>query len=172
MDLALLVLRLTVGFLVAGHGAQKLFGWFGGSGIAGVAGWLESIGFRPGRLWALVNGLGEFGGGVLLALGFLAPLGPLGVAAAMLMATVKVHWPRVWVTQNGIELTLTNLVAAVAVAIAGPGAYSLDAVFGTSLSSTLAIAALIVVLAGWIAGFTISSRPRRQVPRESVKREA
>lgn len=172
MDLALLILRMTVGVLVAGHGAQKLFGWFGGHGLAGTGGWLESIGFRPGRPWAMFAGLGEFGGGVLLALGLFSPLGSVGVTSVMLMAIVKTHWPKVWAAKGGMELPLTNLGVAVSVAIAGPGAYSLDAMFGTSLSATLAIVAAIVVLAGWIFGLITSSTATRQVPSESAKRGA
>src|SRR2546427_12280222 len=76
MDAALLTLRLVVGLLLAGHGAQKLFGWFGGHGIAGTAGWLESMRFRPARLWAWLAGLAEFGGGVLFAAGVLGPPRP------------------------------------------------------------------------------------------------
>ena len=91
-DLGLLILRLIVGLLLAGHGAQKLFGWFGGNGLSGTAGWLESLGLRPAPFWALIAGLSEVGGGILLALGLLTPLGSLGIMASMLMATIKVHW--------------------------------------------------------------------------------
>src|SRR2546422_10988680 len=79
MDAALLTLRLVVGLLLAGHGAQKLFGWFGGHGIAGTAGWLESMRFRPARLWAWLAGLAEFGGGVLFAAGGFCPPGAGGL---------------------------------------------------------------------------------------------
>ncbi len=162
MDVAFLVLRLVVGLLVAGHGAQKLFGWFKGPGVAGMAGWLGSVGFRPARLWAMLAGWAELGGGLLLALGFLSPLGSLGIAASMLMATVKVHWPKVWVTENGMELTLTNLAATAAVGIAGPGAYSLDAILGTALPNSVAVGALVAVLLGSIAGLLISRRPTKR----------
>src|ERR687889_474144 len=70
-SIALLILRVTVGGLLAGHGAQKLFGSFGGHGVEGTAGWLESMNLKPGRQWALMAGLSEFGGGVLTALGAL-----------------------------------------------------------------------------------------------------
>ncbi len=75
MDLALIVLRLSVGLLLVGHGAQKLFGWFGGHGLHGTAQWLASIGFRPARAWALLAGILEFGGGLLFTLGLVTPLG-------------------------------------------------------------------------------------------------
>lgn len=162
MDVALLVLRLVVGLLVAGHGAQKLFSWFKGPGIAGMAGWLGSVGFRPARLWAMLAGWAEFGGGLFLALGFLSPLGALGIAASMLMATAKVHWPKVWVAENGMELTLTNLAAAAAVGLAGPGTYSLDAALGTALPGSIAAGALVVTVIVWIAGFLISRGPTKK----------
>jgi putative oxidoreductase len=92
VNFALLVLRAVVGGLLAGHGAQKLFGWFGGYGLQGTAGWLESLGLRPGRPWAIMAGASEFGGGMLLALGFLNPLGALGTIGSMGMAIAKVHW--------------------------------------------------------------------------------
>ena len=87
-DIGLLILRLTVGGLLAGHGSQKLFGWFSGPGLKGTAGWLESLGLTPGTPWATVASTSEFGGGMLTTLGFLHPLGPLGT----LGATAKAHW--------------------------------------------------------------------------------
>src|SRR5438552_16407426 len=112
-NLALLILRLTVGALLAGHGAQKLFGWFGGHGLQGTAKWLESMGLRPGRQWALLAGLSEFGGGVLTALGFLNPLGPLGTIGAMGMATTKAHWGKpIWLTSGRAERPVPNRAAA------------------------------------------------------------
>jgi putative oxidoreductase len=155
---------LVVGLLVAGHGAQKLFGWFKGHGIAGVAGWLASMGFRPGRLWALLAGGSEFGGGLLFALGFLSPLGSLGIAAVMLTTIAKIHWPKVWATEHGMELPLTNVAAAVAVGIAGPGAYSLDARWGTALPGGVAVAALALTVIGLVVGLVTSRRPEEQEP--------
>src|SRR5438034_9493648 len=93
MDLALLLLRIVVGLLVAGHGAQKLFGWFGGHGLAGFAGSLESMRFRAARLWAWLAGLTEFGGGVLLATGWLSARGWSVVASSVLAVTARVLWP-------------------------------------------------------------------------------
>src|SRR5690242_16864534 len=76
MDAGLLIARLIVGFGLSAHGAQKLFGWFGGHGLKGTGGFFESLGFRPGVLFALAAGLGELGGGLFTAAGFLGPLGP------------------------------------------------------------------------------------------------
>lgn len=84
-------MRLVAGGLLAGHGARKLFGSFGGHGLEGTSGWLESIGLRPGKQWALLAGTSEFGSGVLTALGLLSPLGSLGVLAPMATATGTAH---------------------------------------------------------------------------------
>jgi putative oxidoreductase len=134
VNVGLLVLRLAFGGLMAGHGAQKLFGWFGGYGLGGTSGWLESIGLRPGRPWAILAGLSEFGGGLLTLLGFLNPLGPIGFMGSMLMATRKVHWGNpIWVTSGGAELPVLNMAVAAAIAITGPGKCSLDGVLGIRL---------------------------------------
>ena len=127
----LLLARLVFGLVMAAHGAQKLFGWFGGYGIAGTAGYLESIGFRPGRLFAIAAGVAEFAGGALIASGFLGPIGPALVLSAMIVAAVSVHLKNGLFAQNGgIELALLYAAAAVAFALTGYGALSLDAVFG------------------------------------------
>ena len=130
-DLALLVLRLVVGALVAAHGAQKLFGAFGGGGLGGTAAFLAGLGLRPARLWALLAGLAEFGGGALVLLGLLYPLAPVGVLAVMAMAVATVHWGKpIWADRGGAELPLTNAAAATALILAGPGAYALDPAVG------------------------------------------
>src|SRR3712207_554573 len=126
-DVGLLALRLTAGGLIAGHGAQKLFGWFGGYGLQGTGGWLESIGLRPGKQWALVAGGSEFGSGVLTALGLLSPLGPVGMLAPMAIAAGKVHWGKpIWVTEGGAELPVVNMALGTGLALTGPVRYSLD----------------------------------------------
>ena len=150
-SVALLIIRLTVGGLLAGHGAQKLFGAFGGSGIQGTGGWLESLGLRPGQRWAGLAGLSEFGGGVLTALGFLNPIGPILALGAMLMATVKVHAGRpIWVTQGGAELPITNMAVQGALIVAGPGRLSLDQLLGVRMPRRVAVAGLAAV-AGVVA---------------------
>src|SRR5947209_19765732 len=93
MEFGILVLRLVFGLIMAAHGAQKLFGWFGGYGIAGTGGFFESLGFHPGRLFAAAAGASEFGGGLLLAFGLFGPAGPALVIGVMTVAALSVHWP-------------------------------------------------------------------------------
>ena len=131
MDTGLLVIRLVVGSLMAAHGAQKLFGWFGGHGLAGVAGYFESLGFRPGRPFAVAAGVTEFAGGLLLALGLLGPIAPALVVSVMIVAAMSVHWEHgVFAMTNGIEVPLLYGTIAAALALTGPGAISLDALLG------------------------------------------
>ncbi len=161
MDLALLILRLTVGLLVAGHGAQKFFGWFGGPGFSGIKGWLGSLGFRPSHLWALLSGGSEFFGGVLFALGLFSPLGSLGIGASMLMAITRVHWPKVWATNGGFELPLTYLVVAIAVGLTGPGAIAVDSYLGIVVPGWITSVGLVVALVLWAVGIATSSSPEQ-----------
>lgn len=150
-DIGLLILRVVVGLLLAGHGAQKLFGWFGGPGINGFAGGLVKMGVWPPSFWARVGGLAEFGGGVLFALGFLEPIGPIGIIAAMLTAIALVHWGKgIWSSKGGSEFPLTNIVVAVAVLFTGSGAYSLDRLLSIALpeKTSLIIGGLIISVLG------------------------
>src|SRR5258708_11846467 len=91
MSIGLLILRLVVGLTLAAHGAQKLFGWFGGYGVAGTGQFMEQLGFRPGRLYAAQAGLTEVLGGLFLATGFLTPAAAAMVGAVMLVAAVSAH---------------------------------------------------------------------------------
>ncbi|MGR3762860.1 DoxX family protein [Rossellomorea sp. NS-SX7] len=128
IDLGLLIIRLVIGVLFIGHGAQKLFGWFGGHGLKGTGGWFESIGMKPGVTMALLAGLSELIGGILFALGLLTPLGGILIAATMIMAIIKVHGSNgVWATSNGYEYNLTLIAVAIGIALIGPGQYAVDA---------------------------------------------
>lgn len=127
LNIGLLLIRLVIGLLFIGHGAQKLFGWFGGYGLKGTGGWFDSIGMKPGFTMALLAGLAEFFGGVLFVLGLLTPLAGIIIAASMVIAIVKVHGPNgLWSTANGYEYNLTLLAVSIGVALAGPGQYALD----------------------------------------------
>jgi putative oxidoreductase len=155
LDLAWLIIRLVVGLLFVGHGAQKLFGWFGGEGLARTGAWMESLGLRPGRLWALAAGLAEFVGGALLALGLLTPLAAVLIVPVMAAATVLVHARHgLWVQNGGFEYPLVLAAVAVAVGLAGPGAYAVDPHLGLPLPaqavvlSGLALAVLLAAVVG------------------------
>jgi putative oxidoreductase len=138
MDVALLFVRLVVGLGLAAHGVQKLFGWFGGHGIAGTGGFFENIGFRPGRVFAFFAGLGETGGGLLTALGLFGALGPATIVMIMLVAIFSVHLHKgFFITNGGWELNSAYIAGAVAIAYVGSGAYSIDSALGmTFLNST------------------------------------
>ena len=127
INIGLLIIRLVVGLLFVGHGAQKLLGWFGGYGLKGTGGWFESIGMKPGVTMALFAGLAELIGGILFALGLLTPLAGILIAGTMAMAIVKVHAPNgLWATANGYEYNLTLISVAIGIAFTGPGQYALD----------------------------------------------
>ncbi|MDQ0061903.1 DoxX family protein [Paenibacillus harenae] len=131
MDLGLLLIRVVVGALFIGHGAQKLFGLFGGYGPKGTGGWMESVGIKPGVAMAIFAGVLELAGGTLFAAGLLTPVAALLIALTMVGAIVKVHGPNgLWATANGYEYPLVLLAVVIGVALIGAGEHSLDAVFG------------------------------------------
>lgn len=169
METGLLLLRVILGVLVAAHGAQKLFGWFGGHGLNGTAGWLESMGFKPGKLHATTTGLAEFGGGVLLTLGLLTPLGAAAVAGVMIVAIATVHWRNGFFnTEGGYEFNLLITAGAIALAFAGPGSISLDAALGLDVAGIdWGIAA--VALAGLSAAMVLASRKHQQVVEQEAE---
>jgi len=122
-----LVLRLPLGIVLAAHGAQKLFGWFGGYGLEGTAGWMESVGFAPGFLMALLAGSAEFFGGLLLSLGLLTRPAALVGAFTMVMAMTVHVGNGLFLANNGYEFALTLLAATLALVFQGGGTASADA---------------------------------------------
>jgi putative oxidoreductase len=131
LGVGLLVLRLVLGVIFIGHGAQKLFGSFGGPGLKGTAQGFEQIGVRPGRLMALMAGLAEFVGGILVILGFLTPLAALALIGVMIVAVLTVHLKNgFFVTNGGYEFNLALAGMALTLLIVGAGAYSLDSALG------------------------------------------
>lgn len=125
--LAALVLRVPVGLVLAAHGAQKLFGWFGGYGLEGTGQWMASIGLEPGYLMALLAGSAEFFGGLALALGLLTRPAALVSAFTMLIAIFSVHFQNgLFMANNGYEYALTLFVVSIALAIQGAGSFSVD----------------------------------------------
>jgi len=150
----LLVARLVLGFLLVGHGAQKLFGWFGGYGLAGTGGFFEALGFRPGRAFAAAASLAEILGGLLVALGVLGPVGPAVIISVMVVAAISVHWEHgIFATTNGIEVPLLYAAGGLALALTGYGAYSLDAILGLQSLWTPSVAWAVIGLgiAGGVA---------------------
>jgi putative oxidoreductase len=157
----LLAARLVLGLLMAGHGAQKLFGWFGGPGLRAGAGMMEHLGFRPGLPFALAAGATELAAGVLTALGLLGPVGPALMVSVMLVAAVSAHLKNgLWAQNGGYEMALLYGAIAFALALTGPGAFSADATLGlTSLwTPTFAWIALAAGLVGGAANL-LARRP-------------
>lgn len=123
----LLIIRLVVGLTFVGHGAQKLFGWFGGTGIEGTGNWLKTIGLAKGaKVWAILAGLFEFIGGLLFASGVLTWLGAAMIVIVMIDAIFAVHGKNgYWMTEGGFEYNFVLIAVAIGVALTGPGDYIL-----------------------------------------------
>lgn len=152
VDAALLLLRSVTGGLLAGHGAQKLFGAFEGPGPEGTAGMMGKLGLQPSGMWARVAGGTELVAGTLTAVGLLGPLGPIAALGPMTIATTMAHWGRpIWVTKGGAELPVTNAAAFGAVALAGPGRFSLDGLLGIRVPRWMGMAAAAGVAGGAVA---------------------
>ena len=161
MDSGILIIRLFFGLAIAAHGAQKLFGWFGGHGIKATGAMFESIGFRAGAVFATAAGLTEMGGGLLIALGLFTPFGAAGVVSTMLVAMISVHLKNgFFAVGNGIELPFLYAVAALGIAFTGAGAISLDALLGLQFLADPHLVSAVTVLA--IAGATITLAVRRE----------
>jgi putative oxidoreductase len=158
-DVGLLALRLGVGGTLAAHGTQKLFGWFGGTGLEGTTGGMRAMGFHPPRTSALLAGLGEAGGGLLLALGLATPVG--GAAAASTMAAAgAVHRPAgFFATEGGFEYTGVLALSGVAVAISGPGRFSVDHLLGDRFNRPWMSAVALTVM-GAVSAAVIARRNR------------
>ena len=159
-SLALLVLRVTVGGLLAGHGAQKLFGWFEGPGPEGATMFMASLKLQPARRWAFLAGISEFLGGSLAFLGLLNPVGPFLAIGSMATASLTAHAGKpIWSTKGGAELPVTNIAALAAIALAGPGWMSLDAIFRTRVPWWFSFLVLTAVGAGVAAALEPEAIP-------------
>ena len=152
LGIGLLVARLVLGLLMAAHGAQKLFGWFGGYGLNATGEFMVQLGFPSGRAFASAASVGEIASGLLVALGLLGPIGPALMISVMIVAAVTVHLKNgVFATSNGIELPLLYGTGALAIALAGFGPFSLDALLGIATIWTPRITALVLAI-GVIGG--------------------
>ena len=166
MDLALLVLRLVVGLLFVGHGAQKLFGVFGGGGLEGTAGMFDNIGLQPGWLHARAAGTAEFLGGALIALGLFTPFAAASLIGVMTTAVITVHARNgIWNTNQGYEFNVVLSAAVFALAGIGAGAWSLDNAFGFDLHGAIwAVAALAVGIIGGVGSVILGRISARHEP--------
>jgi putative oxidoreductase len=171
-NIALLIFRAVIGLTLAAHGAQKLFGWFGGPGPAGMSHILRKQGYKPVWFWVSLAIVGELGGGLSFALGFLTPLGAAGMFGAMVMAT-RTHWKNgFFLPKGGYEYALTQTIASLTIGLTGPGGYALDTLFHIALPEVplfgaLAGAALLVDLIGTII---IARNTRADVQPESASK--
>ena len=162
VDAGLLIARIVFGLLIAAHGARKLLGWFGGPGLTAATGMFDSLGFRPGRFFALAAAGSEITSGILVATGLFGPVGPAVMLSVMVVAALSVHMPNgLFNSSNGIELPLLYATAAAALTLTGPGRYSLDALLGLTpvWSGGLAWTALALGVAAGLANLALR-RPR------------
>jgi putative oxidoreductase len=172
----LLIIRLVVGGLLFAHGTQKLFGWYGGYGLDGTAGFFHSLGYRPGRQFAAVAGASEAGGGLLLMLGLFTPLGAAMIIGTMIAAAVSVHAPQgLWATNGGYELPLINGAVAAGLAFTGGGPWSIDDAANIPWTSGPGPGLSAIVLALIAFGITnvrrrrvIEAQPQAAYPSEAV----
>lgn len=150
MKLTLTLLRMLVGTLFIGHGTQKLFGWFGGSGLDATASSFSKMGLTPGRETALMAGVSEAGGGALLAAGLATPLAGAALTGTMVQAIETVHASKgPWLTNGGWEYNATLIAAVLTIVDLGPGPLSLDRAFGLELRGPrTAVAVLACGLCG------------------------
>ena len=142
-----LIARLVLGSLMVAHGGQKLFGWLGGYGLRGTGGFFEQLGFRPGVLFAGAAAVTEVASGLLVAVGFLGPVGPALMISVMLVAAVSVHLHNgLLAGTNGVEIPLLYATGALALALVGPGPYSVDAALDITSVWTPGITGIALVL--------------------------
>ena len=152
LAIGLLIARVVLGLLMAAHGAQKLLGWFGGYGLRTTGEFFVQLGFTRGRMFATAASVGEVVSGLLVTLGFLGPIGPALMISIMIVAAMTVHWRNgLFATANGIELPLLYATGAFGLALAGPGAYSLDALLGLTAAWTPKVTWMVLAI-GFVGG--------------------
>jgi putative oxidoreductase len=155
-DAALLILRLGVGLTFAAHGAQKVFGWWGGPGISGWKGAVAHMGFRPVSLFAAISSFAELGGGLFLAAGLLTPLAGAVLIGQSVVIIGHVHWPNGFFnTKGGYEFPLVLAVGAIALVLIEAGAWSIDAAIGFSLDANLRVALVVLGIVGGLVSLAV-----------------
>jgi putative oxidoreductase len=163
LSTGLLLVRLVVGLVMAAHGLQKLFGWFGGYGLRNTGEFMVQLGFPSGQAFAAAAGLGEAVSGLLVAFGLLGPVGPALMISVMIVATITVHWRNgLWASKNGFELPLVYAASALGLALTGFGTYSVDAILGIDSfwSPALTWLVLAVGIIGGVANVSIRRKPQ------------
>ena len=169
VSLGLLIARVAIGLLMAAHGAQKLWGWFGGYGLRGTGEFMVQLGFRQGNLFAAAAGATEVTSGLLVALGFLGPIGPALMISVMTVAMITVHWSNgVFAVKNGVELPLLYSLSSIVFAVAGYGAYSMDAVLGLANPWPPHVTWSVLAL-GLLGGLANTALRRRGGPKEASR---
>jgi putative oxidoreductase len=159
VDFGILLLRVLFGAAIAAHGAQKVFGLFGGHGLKGEAAFMETLGFRPGVMFAVMAGLSELGGGLILMLGLFTPVGAAAVLSAMIVAMISVNLKNgFFAVHQGIEMEFPYAASALGIAFTGPGVFSLDAVLGLRLLGGPYVTGGLLMLALIGAGITLAIR--------------
>ncbi|MGZ7031116.1 MAG: DoxX family protein [Thermoanaerobaculia bacterium] len=168
MDQGILIARLVIGLVMAAHGAQKAFGWFGGYGLTATSGFMETLGFRPGKVFAAAAAWGELLSGLLVAAGLLGPIGPALMLSVMIVAAISVHWQNgLFSTKNGIEVPLLYAAVAVTLALTGPGRFSLDSVLGLRWLSAPSIAWSALATGAIGAAGNLALRRKEATPAEA-----
>lgn len=172
MDLGLLIIRVVVGGLLLGHGLQKLIGWFGGHGLAGTEGFVAQLGYPMPKLMTRALALGEVAGGAALAFGFGTPIAAAVIIAVMVNAIIAVHAAHgPWAQDGGYEFPLTLLAATAGIALAGPGAFSLDAMLLESAwSQSWSVGGVLTGIVLGASALTARAMHRRRSNRVSVRR--
>jgi putative oxidoreductase len=162
LSIGLLVVRVVIGLIMAAHGAQKLLGWFGGYGLRGTGQFFVQLGFQPGPAFAAAASISEIISGLLVALGFLGPIGPALMISVMIVAAMTVHWEHgLFAANNGIELPLLYGAAAFGLALTGFGEYSVDALLGVAgrWSAPFTWIVLVLGVAGGFLNLALRRRP-------------
>jgi putative oxidoreductase len=161
-SIGVLSIRIVIGLVMAAHGTQKLLGWFGGYGLRGTGQFLEQLGFRPGTAFAAAASVTEVASGILVALGFLGPIGPALMISVMIVAAATVHLEHgLFAQNNGIEVPLLYAAGAFSLALTGYGHYSLDALLGLAarFGTTLTWAVLALGIIGGLGNLALRRLP-------------